>query len=80
MVEITGAEQIKLAHMLAQRGALHLETKGLTRRGRSVYSIVRQEYGFRGNKIKVLQQLEDLIEQIGKLPLSHRYTQRAEGQ
>ena len=41
----------------ALRSALRLETMGMKRRGQSVYSIVKQEFGFKGSKRKVLDQL-----------------------
>ena len=41
-------------------GALKLEVLGMTRRGRSVYSIVKDEFGLRGNKKRVLEQLQDI--------------------
>ena len=40
------------------RGALKLEIAGMNRRGRSVYSIIKEEFGFKGNKQRVLKQLE----------------------
>ena len=39
------------------RSALKLEVLGMTRRGPSVYSIVKREFGFKGSKQKVLDQL-----------------------
>jgi hypothetical protein len=49
-----------IAHfrMKTLRGALKLEILGMKRRGRSVYSIVKEEFGFKGGKQKVLEQLE----------------------
>ena len=55
------AEQIALFRMKALRGALKLEILGMKRRGRSVYSIVKEEFGFKGSKQKVLQQLENAL-------------------
>ena len=55
-------EQIDAFRLRALRGALKLEILGMKRGGRSVYSIIKEEYGFKGNKQKVLQQLEALIE------------------
>jgi len=49
-------DNIKFAQMLARRGALHLEILGLKRRGRSVYSIIKEEHGLKGNKQKVYDQ------------------------
>lgn len=68
----------RFVSMLAQRGALHLEVLGMARSGRSVYAIVKQQYKLKGNKQRVLQQLEDLIEQEQGFNLSHRYTPRKE--
>lgn len=53
----------RLVQLLARRGALSLEIKGLRRRGRSAYSIVKETYGLRGSRESVLHQLTDLIEQ-----------------
>ena len=39
------------------RSALKLEVLGMSRKGQSVYSIVKQEFGFNGNKQQVLDQL-----------------------
>lgn len=64
---ITGGRDTKFARMLALRSMLSLEIKGLTRRGRSAYSIIKEEFGFKGNKEKVLEQLEAYIEQEKQL-------------
>ena len=60
---ITGEKNIQAARVLALRAALKLEIKGLKRRGRSVYAIIKDEFGFKGNKQKVLDQLNKWIEQ-----------------
>jgi hypothetical protein len=73
---ITGVESIRLVQMLAWRGALHLETKGLRRRGRSVLSIVKQQMCFKGGAVSVLRQLEDYLDVNGNAPLAYRYTER----
>jgi hypothetical protein len=39
------------------RSALKLEVLGMSRKGQSVYSIVKLEFGFKGNKQQVLDQL-----------------------
>jgi len=41
----------------ALRSALKLEVLGMTRRGVSVYRMVKEEFGFKGSKQKVLDQL-----------------------
>jgi len=43
------------------RSALRLEVLGMSRRGPSVYSIVKQEFGFKGSKKRVLDQLCEWI-------------------
>ena len=47
--------------MRTLRGALKLEILGMKRNGRSVYSIVKEEFSFKGNKQKVLEQLEKTL-------------------
>ena len=47
-------------------GALKLEVLGMTRRGRSVYAIVKDEFGLRGNKRRVLEQLQDIKERLNE--------------
>ena len=54
-------EEIALFRMKALRGALKLEILGMKRRGRSVYSIIKEEFKFKGSKQKVLQQLENAL-------------------
>ena len=39
------------------RSALKLEVLGMKRKGPSVYSVVKREFGFKGDKQKVLDQL-----------------------
>ena len=41
---------------------LNLEIKGMTRRGRSAYSLVKEQYNFKGSKKKVYQQFKELLE------------------
>jgi len=54
-------EEIALFRMKALRSALKLEILGMKRRGRSAYSIVKEEFRFKGSKQKVLQQLENAL-------------------
>ena len=56
-------EAIAEFRMRSLRGALKLEILGMRRNGRSVYSIVKEEFGLKGNKTKVLKQLESKIEE-----------------
>jgi len=61
MIFYDSAEEIASFRVRSLRGALKLEILGGKRRGRSVYSIVKEEFVFTGNKQKVLRQLEDKI-------------------
>ena len=64
MTIISGKENISRFRLVALRGALKLEVAGMCRRGRSVYSIVKEEFGFKGSRVKVLAQLNDYIENL----------------
>jgi hypothetical protein len=64
MTTIDTPEGINFFHLLSQRGALRLEIMGMRRSsGRSVYSIVKDEHGFKGTKQQVLDQLNEKIEE-----------------
>lgn len=63
MTIITGLD-IPLFQLLVWKGALKLEILGMKRRGRSVYSIVKQQLGFRGDHASVYAQLEQHIEAV----------------
>lgn len=54
-------EAIDLFRMRALRGALKMEIFGMKRKGQSAYSIIKQEFGLKGNKQSVLEQFEKLI-------------------
>jgi len=56
-------ESIAFFRMKALRGALKLEILGMRRGGRSVYSIIKEEFGFKGSKQRVLEQLEIRIKE-----------------
>ncbi len=61
-MSITG-EHIGLYRLMTMRQGLKLEIQGMRLvRGRTCYAIVKEEFGFKGNKGKVLAQLEDHIE------------------
>ena len=62
MKGLTEPWQIALFRMKTLAKALELETKGLKRRGKSVYAIVKDEYGLKGNKMTVLEKLNALYE------------------
>lgn len=58
---ITGDNILRYRHFVLY-SALKLEIVGLKRNGRSAYSIIKKELGFRGNKQKVLQQMKDFLD------------------
>lgn len=59
---ITG-EHIELYRMLALKGALSLEMKGLRRsRGASAHAVIKHEFGLTGSKRKVYDEFCKLIE------------------
>ncbi len=45
---------------VALKGALKMEIKGLKRRGRSAYSIIKSEYNLKGSRMSVLKQMEQM--------------------
>jgi len=59
-------EKINLFEFLRLRSSLKLETRGLKKGGQSAYSIIKREFGFKGNKKSVLQQMEELIAEMKK--------------
>ena len=67
MTVITG-DAILVFRMLTMRQGLKLEDKTnggmrLTGKGSTCYAMVKREYGFKGNRNKVLYQLESYIRQ-----------------
>jgi succinylarginine dihydrolase len=62
MTTLTG-NQIEAARLLTLRQALKLELRGMKRRGRTAYSILR-DMGFRGSREAVLEQLDDIRNQL----------------
>lgn len=60
---IAGRDNIEFARVLTLKGMLSLELKGMKRRGRSAYSIVKEELGFRGNRQKVYNQLKEYCDE-----------------
>jgi hypothetical protein len=65
-VVVTGERDTRFYQLLVWRASLKLEILGLHRHGRSAYSIVKSELGFRGTKASVLVQLSDYIEKKEK--------------
>ena len=55
---------IEFYRLITLRSALGLEIKGLKKRGKSAYSIIKEELGFKGNKQKVYNQIDAYIQEI----------------
>jgi hypothetical protein len=53
--------QIQFAQMATLKSALKLECLGMTKRGRSAYSICKEKYGLKGTKQSVLAQMEAMV-------------------
>ena len=56
--------KIDLYRLLSLRAALRLEVVGLKGRGKSAYSIAKQELCVKGNKQKVLDQVNQMIQSM----------------
>lgn len=67
-IVVTGEKDIAFVQLLALKGALKLETVGLKRRGKSALSMVKARFGFKGNAVKVLAQLEAHIATLRPVP------------
>ena len=65
---ISGKINVLKYRILTLKSALKLEISGIKMsRGRTAYSIIKSEFGFKGNKQKVLSQFESLISDNTKL-------------
>ena len=56
--------KIDLLTLLYLRRNLRLEVVGLKGRGRSAYSVLKEELGIKGNKQKVLDQVNAMVQAI----------------
>jgi hypothetical protein len=59
---LEGPEGLTFMQLIARKGALKLELRGLKRRGRSAYSICKSEYGLKGSRESVLRQMQALVD------------------
>ena len=58
-------DQIAMARVLTLRQGLKLEVRGMRiSRGRTCYSRVKEEFGFKGSKQKVLDQLNEMLAEV----------------
>ena len=64
---LTQENQIAEFRLRTLHKMLKLETLGMTRRGQSAYSIIKQETDFKGSKKKVYEQLGGYLELITEL-------------
>ncbi len=57
-----------IAHyrLCALKGRLKLEIAGLKGRGRSAYSVLKQEHGLKGNRQSVLEQVQKMVDNASK--------------
>ena len=62
MTQVITGDGIKRFQALTRLKALELELKGLKRRGRSAYSIIKEVYGLKGTRQRVRDQLRGLID------------------
>ena len=59
-------EQIQMAKYLTMRSGLKLEIQGLRlTRGVSCYKMIKDTFGLKGSKQKVLEQFEELLAEAG---------------
>ena len=65
MTILTNPDQIAAFRLLSLRSMLKLEILGMTRRGRSAYSIIKQELGLKGSKTRVYDQLSAMLQRPG---------------
>jgi hypothetical protein len=64
MTVLTNPDDIAAYRLLVLHKGLSLETKGIKMsRGRSCYSIIKDEFGLKGNKISVLDQFTKLLQE-----------------
>ena len=56
--------KIDLYALLSLRAALRMEVAGLKGRGKTAYAIAKQELGIKGNKQKVLDQVNQMIQSM----------------
>ena len=56
-------EQVDHARLLTLRTALKLEIQGLKSRGRSAYTILKEELGIKGSRASVLEQVNEHLNQ-----------------
>lgn len=61
---ITGEADIRNARLITLKGALKLEMVGMRRRGRSAYTILKQDFGYRGSRATVLAAVQADVDRL----------------
>ena len=64
---IDNPNHIELYRMMVQHQALKLQMKGIKTRGRSAYSMIKEQYGLKGNIAKVYAQFTVMIEEAKQI-------------
>lgn len=63
-VAYVGKEGVNVFRMIVLANGLKAEVRGMRMsRGRTCYAVIKQEFGLRGNKARVLAQFLPLVEQ-----------------
>jgi len=60
-----GTKNTNKVRIFVLRSGLRMEAEGISHkmtRGKTCYSMIKKEFGFKGNKLKVLKQLNEWIE------------------
>lgn len=66
MICLDTPEQIQMARYLTMRSGLKLEIQGLRlSRGVNCYKMIKDTFGLKGSKQKVLEQFEQLLTESG---------------
>ena len=58
---IDNPDSVELYRWQVLKQSLKMEILGMKRRGKSAYSIIKEEFNLKGNKQKVLKQLEEIL-------------------
>ena len=61
---IGNPDNVELYRWQVLKQALKMEISGMKRRGKSAYSRIKEEFNLKGNKQKVLKQLEEILMSI----------------
>jgi len=61
---INNPKGIELFRLLTLRKGLYLEIKGMKKRGKSSYQIIKDEFELKGNKINVYNKFTDHINEL----------------